>query len=146
MRGSAHFGRPACSALPGGRPQFAGLREVLALLQQLLPDVARHQGVAVLIPPHAESAGTPNKHWNIGSCSDPARPLNPTPPQPISRSTYALARQRGCRQPAKPKRPSAASSSNSTGLGTPKITGPSVVLRLINMRLNAAKELFNTWH
>ena len=51
MPGSANFGRPACSALPGGRPQLAGLSEVLALLQQLLPDVARHQGVAVLIHP-----------------------------------------------------------------------------------------------
>tara|TARA_B100001142_G_scaffold75505_1_gene76157 strand:+ start:430 stop:576 length:147 start_codon:yes stop_codon:yes gene_type:complete len=37
--------------LPGGRPELAGLGEMLALLQQLLPDVARHQGAAVLINP-----------------------------------------------------------------------------------------------
>jgi len=35
--------------LPGGCPELAGLGEKLALLQLLLPDVARHQGVAVLI-------------------------------------------------------------------------------------------------
>ena len=49
--GSTHLRSPACCALPGGRPELAGLGEMLALLQQLLPDVARHQGAAVLINP-----------------------------------------------------------------------------------------------
>ena len=48
---STHLGCPACCALPGGHPELASLGEVLALLQQLLPDVARDQGAAVLINP-----------------------------------------------------------------------------------------------
>ena len=48
---STHLRCPAFSALPGGCPELASLGQMLALLQQLLPDVARHQGVAVLIDP-----------------------------------------------------------------------------------------------
>ena len=35
--------------MPGGRPELAGLGEMLALLQQLLPDVACKKRVAVLV-------------------------------------------------------------------------------------------------
>ena len=42
---------PSLLCFAGGRPELAGLGEMLALLQQLLPDVARHQGAAVLINP-----------------------------------------------------------------------------------------------
>ena len=72
MRGSANFGRPACSALQGGRPQFAGLSEMLALLQQLLPDVARHQGVAVLIHPRPKEL---TRHTNTGTSAVAQLPL-----------------------------------------------------------------------
>ena len=48
---STHLRCPACSALPSGCPELARLCQVLTLLQLLLPDVARHQGVAVLIDP-----------------------------------------------------------------------------------------------
>ena len=47
--GSTHLRSPACSALPGGSPELARLGQVLTLLQQLLPDVARNQRVAVLV-------------------------------------------------------------------------------------------------
>ena len=47
--GSTHLRSPACCALPGGRPELAGLGEMLALLQQLLPDVACKKRVAVLV-------------------------------------------------------------------------------------------------
>ena len=47
--GSPHLRSPACSALPGGCPELAGLGQMLTLLQLLLPDVARHQGVAMLV-------------------------------------------------------------------------------------------------
>ena len=46
---SPHLRCPAHRALPRRSPQLAGLGEMLALLPLLLPDVARHQGVAVLI-------------------------------------------------------------------------------------------------
>ena len=47
--GLPHLRSPTGSALPGWCPELAGLGQMLALLQLLLPDVASHQGVTVLI-------------------------------------------------------------------------------------------------
>ena len=56
--------RPTSSALLGGFPELAGLGEMLALLQLLLPNVARHQAVTVLINAMPKVLAS---HTNIGT-------------------------------------------------------------------------------
>ena len=54
MTGLPSLRRPAHLLLPGRCPEFAALLQVLTLLQLLLPEVAAHHRVAVLVEAGAE--------------------------------------------------------------------------------------------
>ena len=64
---SPHLWCPSSGALPGERPELAGLGQMLTLQQQLLPAVARNQGVAVLVNAMLEVLARQHKRWSTGS-------------------------------------------------------------------------------